>query len=70
MTHALGSGSISPDLDQGSQPVTATRTPTKTTPRAPIRVNLSSAELYEDAVRAGEGLLAAAGPLPSFGPGK
>ncbi len=28
-----------------------------------IRVNLSTAELYEDAIRAGEGLVAAAGPL-------
>jgi phosphoenolpyruvate carboxykinase (ATP) len=43
--------------------VTATRTPTKTTLGRSVRVNLSSAELYEDAIRAGEGLLAAAGPL-------
>jgi phosphoenolpyruvate carboxykinase (ATP) len=28
-----------------------------------VRVNLSVAELYEDAIRAGEGMLAAAGPL-------
>jgi phosphoenolpyruvate carboxykinase (ATP) len=28
-----------------------------------VRANLSAAELYEDAIRAGEGLLAAAGPL-------
>jgi phosphoenolpyruvate carboxykinase (ATP) len=28
-----------------------------------VRVNLSTAELYEDAIRAGEGLMAAAGPL-------
>ncbi len=30
---------------------------------APLRVNLSTAELYEDAVRAGEGIIAADGPL-------
>jgi len=28
-----------------------------------LRANLSSAELYEDAIRAGEGILAAEGPL-------
>ena len=28
-----------------------------------VRANLSTAELYEDAVRAGEGLIAAEGPL-------
>lgn len=28
-----------------------------------VRANLASAELYEDAVRAGEGIIAAAGPL-------
>ncbi|MEA2537930.1 MAG: phosphoenolpyruvate carboxykinase [Chloroflexota bacterium] len=47
--------------------MTATRTPTGT-PTKPslgrtVRANLSGAELYEDAIRAGEGLLAAAGPL-------
>ena len=30
---------------------------------SPLRVNLSTAELYEDAVRAGEGIIAADGPL-------
>ena len=43
--------------------MTATRTPTKTILGRTVRVNLSSAELYEDAIRGGEGLLAAAGPL-------
>jgi phosphoenolpyruvate carboxykinase (ATP) len=48
----------------------STTRPTTTTPRgnAPaigriVRANLSTAELYEDAVRAGEGLIAAEGPL-------
>jgi phosphoenolpyruvate carboxykinase (ATP) len=43
--------------------VTVTRTPAKTTLGRSVRLNLSIAELYEDAIRAGEGLLAAAGPL-------
>ncbi len=43
--------------------MTATRTPTKTSLGRSVRINLSGAELYEDAIRAGEGLLAAAGPL-------
>ncbi|MGZ8528387.1 MAG: phosphoenolpyruvate carboxykinase (ATP), partial [Candidatus Limnocylindrales bacterium] len=43
--------------------MTATRTPTKMTLGRSVRANLSSAELHEDAIRAGEGLLAAAGPL-------
>jgi phosphoenolpyruvate carboxykinase (ATP) len=43
--------------------VTATKTPTKTSLGRSVRANLSSAELYENAIRAGEGLLAAAGPL-------
>ncbi len=46
--------------------MTGTRTPTTTA--APelgrtVRANLSTAELYEDAIRAGEGLVAADGPL-------
>ncbi len=45
--------------------MTATRTPSKATPDLgrSVRANLSTAELYEDAIRAGEGLVAAAGPL-------
>ena len=43
--------------------MSATRTPTKMTLGRSVRANLSGAELYEDAIRAGEGLLAAAGPL-------
>jgi phosphoenolpyruvate carboxykinase (ATP) len=45
--------------------VTATRTTTRTAPDLgrSIRANLPTAELYEDAVRAGEGLTAADGPL-------
>jgi phosphoenolpyruvate carboxykinase (ATP) len=47
--------------------VTATRT-TPTTATAPtlgrlIRANLSTAELFEDAIRAGEGIVAAEGPM-------
>jgi phosphoenolpyruvate carboxykinase (ATP) len=48
----------------------STAGPTTTTPRdgasaigGHVRANLSTAELYEDAVRAGEGLIAAEGPL-------
>ncbi len=42
--------------------------PTQSTTKAPsigsvLRANLSAAELYEDAIRAGEGLVAAEGPL-------
>ncbi len=47
--------------------MTATRTASKTSSTPTIgrtvRANRSSAELYEDAIRAGEGLLAADGPL-------
>ncbi len=47
--------------------MTATRNPAKTSTEPPIgravRANLSSAELYEDAIRAGEGIVAADGPL-------
>jgi phosphoenolpyruvate carboxykinase (ATP) len=45
--------------------VTATRTTTRNASELgrTIRANLPSAELYEDAVRAGEGLIAADGPL-------
>jgi phosphoenolpyruvate carboxykinase (ATP) len=44
-----------------------TSTPTETPSSAPIgrsvRANLATAELYEDAIRAGDGIIAAAGPL-------
>jgi phosphoenolpyruvate carboxykinase (ATP) len=45
--------------------VTAIRTTTRTAPPLgrSIRANLPTAELYEDAIRAGEGLVAAEGPL-------
>ncbi len=45
--------------------MTATRTTTRNAPELgrTIRANLPTAELYEDAVRAGEGLIAADGPL-------
>jgi phosphoenolpyruvate carboxykinase (ATP) len=44
--------------------VTATESPASTTPIGrTVRANLSIAELYEDAVRAGEGVIAAEGPL-------
>ncbi len=46
--------------------MTGTRTPTTTAAPAlgrTVRANLSIAELYEDAIRAGEGLVAADGPL-------
>ncbi len=45
--------------------MTATRTPSKPPPDLGrlVRANLSTAELYEDAIRAGDGLVAAAGPL-------
>jgi phosphoenolpyruvate carboxykinase (ATP) len=47
--------------------VTATESPASTASTRRIggrvRANLSTAELYEDAVRAGEGVIAAAGPL-------
>ena len=46
--------------------MTVSRTPTRTSPPAlgrSIRANLSTAELYEDAIRAGEGIVAAEGPL-------
>jgi phosphoenolpyruvate carboxykinase (ATP) len=45
--------------------VTAARTSTRTGPPigSAIRANLSVAELYEDAIRAGEGIVAADGPL-------
>ena len=56
-----------------TRPTTASKTPTpKATAPATgdrqrigriVRTNLSTAELYEDAVRAGEGLIAAEGPL-------
>ena len=56
-----------------TRPTTASKTPTpKATAPATgdrqrigriVRANLSTAELYEDAVRAGEGLIAAEGPL-------
>jgi phosphoenolpyruvate carboxykinase (ATP) len=42
----------------------ATTAPTKpTSPGRSVRPNLSTAELYEDAIRQGEGLLAAEGPI-------
>ncbi|HEX5825074.1 MAG TPA: phosphoenolpyruvate carboxykinase (ATP) [Candidatus Limnocylindrales bacterium] len=45
-----------------TQPATRLATPPETIGRG-LRANLSVAELYEDAVRAGEGLIAAEGPL-------
>jgi phosphoenolpyruvate carboxykinase (ATP) len=51
-----------------TQSTTRPTTPSNATPSASaigslVRSNLSTAELYEDAVRAGEGLIAAEGPL-------
>jgi phosphoenolpyruvate carboxykinase (ATP) len=45
-----------------SRPTTEAAEPARSIGRV-VRANLSTAELYEDAVRAGEGLIAAEGPL-------
>jgi phosphoenolpyruvate carboxykinase (ATP) len=66
MAHAMGAGSTRQTMSHGATDLTATRSPSKTTSPAigsAIRANLSSAELYEDAIRAGEGIVAADGPL-------
>ena len=53
------------DLDDRSEPRLNARDPQPRHPRPGrhIRANLSTAELYEDAIRDGEGLIAADGPL-------
>ncbi len=68
MAHETGAGPTRPAADQGANEVTATRItrPTNATgllPARQVRANLSTAELYEDAIRAGEGIVAADGPL-------
>ena len=68
MAHETGAGPTRPAADQGANEVTATRItrPTSATrllPARQVRANLSTAELYEDAIRAGEGIVAADGPL-------
>ncbi len=68
MAHEKGAGPTRPAADQGANEVTATRItrPTSATgllQARQVRANLSTAELYEDAIRAGEGIVAADGPL-------